>query len=92
MKTKLLKFLAFLLLLIQFSCIERYWPNLDGAYQDALVIDGTITDKPGPYTVKLSRSSSVEFPKWLAYTGCNVSIICDDGNVENLTESEPGVY
>ena len=84
--------LIFILAVLLNSCIEKYWPDLDGAYQDALVVDGTITDKPGPYTVKLSRSSSVESPKWLAYTGCNVSIICDDGNVENLTESEPGVY
>lgn len=92
MKTKLLNVFAILLLLTTVSCVQKYWPDLGGAYQDALVVDGTITDKPGPYTVKLSRSSSVEFPKWLAYTGCEVSIICVDGNVENLIESEPGVY
>jgi len=92
MKIKLLKIFAFLLLLTQVSCVEKYWPDLGGAYQDALVVDGIITNNPGPYTVKLSRSSSVEAPKLLPYTGCYVSINCDDGSTEQLIETEAGVY
>ena len=92
MKIKLLNIFSVLLLITQVSCVEKYWPDLGGAYQDALVVDGTITNQPGPYTVKLSRSTSVEFPKWQAYTGCAVSILCDDGSSEQFTESEAGVY
>ncbi len=84
--------LALLLLLMQFSCVEKYWPELGGKYDQALVVDGMITDKPGPYTVKLSLSSGVEFPKPKPYTGCAVSIIAGDGTSELLTENEPGVY
>jgi len=92
MKGRLLMVFAVLLFLLPVSCVQRYWPDLGGAYQDALVVDGTITNNPGPYIVKLSRSSSVEFPKLIAYVGCDVSIVCDDGNSENLTEESPGVY
>jgi hypothetical protein len=92
MTIKLLKYFSLLLLLTQFSCVQKYWPDLGGAYEDALVVDGIITNKAGPYTVKLSRSASVGHPKWKAYTGCTVSIICDDGSTEILTEKKPGIY
>ena len=81
-----------LLPLFLFSCVEKYWPDLGGAYQDALVVDGMITNQPGPYTIKLSRSSTVEYPRRLPYTGCEVSIVCEDGTSEQLIEKTPGVY
>ncbi len=84
--------LIFILAVLLSSCVERYWPDLGGAYEDALVVDGIITNNPGPYTVKLSHSSSVETPKYLPYTACSVSINCDDGSTEQLIETDPGVY
>jgi len=92
MKTKLLMVFSAVGLLMQVSCVERYWPDLGGAYQNALVVDGMITDQPGPYTVKLSRSSSVDAHEWLAYPGCEMILICDDGASETLIEQSPGVY
>ena len=43
-------------------------------YEQMLVVDGTITNEPGPYTVKLSLSTPVDESKLKPYTGCIVTI------------------
>ena len=92
MKIKPLIIFAVFLLLMPVSCIQEYWPDLGNKYDKLLVVEGTITNNPGPYTVKLSVSSSVDNPQWIPYTGCTVKIMNEDGDQENLTEQEPGVY
>lgn len=92
MKIKSLTFFAILLLIMPVSCVERYWPELGNKYEKALVVDGTISSNPGPYTIRLSQSSSVEYPKIYPYVGCQVSIIEEGGTTEILSEKEPGVY
>ena len=74
------------------GCVDEYWPDLGVKYDRALVIDGLITDEPGPYTIKLSLSSSVNEPELIALGGCSVSIMDNHGNEEFLTEEEVGVY
>lgn len=73
------------------SCVEKYWPELK-KYENALVVDGTISNNPGPYTVKLSLSSDINDPRFIPYSGSVVSISDDIGNSEILSEEEPGVY
>ncbi|NOX84424.1 MAG: DUF4249 domain-containing protein [Chlorobi bacterium] len=92
MKTKLLLILVVFLFLLPVSCIQQYWPDLGDKYDKLLVVDGTITNNPGPYTIKLSSSSSLDNPGWISYPGCVVTIICEDGTTESLTEQDPGVY
>jgi hypothetical protein len=61
---------------------------------NVLVVDGLITDGPGPYQVKLFRSSgpTENLSTPLMETHASVRII-DDGNVvTQLYESTPGVY
>lgn len=75
-----------------FSCIERYWPDIENKYLELIVIDGMINNDPGPYTIKLSQSSSVNDPTYLPLTNYRVEIVDDQGNSETLFETEEGVY
>lgn len=74
------------------ACVEEYWPELDKKYENMLVIDGMITNKPGPYIINLSLSTTVNDPARIPLANCEVMIIDDKGNSETLHESEPGVY
>jgi len=59
-----------------------------------LVVDGFITDKPGPYQVKLFYSSPVDNTtlRPLVESGASVWIIDDQNVSEVLAEVLPGVY
>lgn len=74
------------------SCVQEYWPDLNTNNEQLLIVDGKISNFPGPYIVKLSSSSAlnnlIENPVKMA----NVSIIDLEGNQENLTETSPGTY
>ncbi len=74
------------------SCIEEYWPELEGSYEDLLVVDGKITNEAGPYTIHLSKSSSLLNDAYNPLTGAIVIISDDEGNSETLFESSPGNY
>lgn len=74
------------------SCVEEYWPDLGTKYENAIVIDGMITNEPGPYFVKLSQSNKVENSVFLPLSGHLVSISDDHGTSEYLQEISPGVY
>lgn len=57
-----------------------------------MVVDGSITNKPGPYKISLSVTSAVRSPENIPFTGCTVIIHEDSGSSEVLTELEPGSY
>ncbi|MGZ4054884.1 MAG: DUF4249 domain-containing protein [Bacteroidia bacterium] len=58
-----------------------------------LVVEGSVTDQPGPYLIKLSKSVNFSddnvFP---AFTGAAVTVSDNAGNSETLTETSPGNY
>lgn len=81
-----------LLLLVLTACVEEYWPDLDNKYQRLLVVEGNITNDPGPYTLQLSMSTSVDNPTFQTLSGYEAIISDNLGNSENLTEVEPGTY
>ena len=86
--------LCFGLVLIS-SCIDRIEIKVPDSYSSQLVVDGVITDEPGPYTVRLTSSTKVE--SFLLFhrdftTGATVTIYDNGGNSELLTEISPGVY
>jgi hypothetical protein len=56
------------------------------------VVDGLISNNPGPYTIKISRTSSTDRPEFLYETGAMVRISDDSGNSEVLYENTAGVY
>lgn len=73
------------------SCEESFFPEIDQA-DNLLVIDGKITDAPGPYTIRLNISSDVYQFNYPPLTGASLTITDDLGESEVLTEEEPGVY
>lgn len=74
------------------TCEERFEPEIDQGYQNQLVVEGTLSNMPGPYVVKLSLSSSPESPAYIPLTGYQVVILDDAGNAEQLNETEAGIY
>jgi hypothetical protein len=74
------------------SCEDRYWPDLGDKYQNLVVVEGMVTNDPGPYTIRLSTSTAVEDPVFEPLVGYEVTINDDIGNSEFLTEVEPGYY
>jgi Domain of unknown function (DUF4249) len=84
--------LTVMILLI--GCVDP--ANIDiPAFQYQLVVDGYITTDPGPYEVKLYRSrplESADLDRLIPERFAKVWIIDDQGNSEQLTEVEEGVY
>ena len=89
--TRTINIVMALAMVILGSCREAYWPELKG-YENLLVVDGLITDQPGPYEVRLSYSTSVQNPFLVPFKGAIVTIIDSEGLSETLTETEDGVY
>ncbi|MES2731280.1 MAG: DUF4249 domain-containing protein [Bacteroidota bacterium] len=64
--------------------------------QKRLVVNGTITDSPGPYTISLSHTTTYSFKDSSDFisgvTGAKVWMEDNLGNTENLPEWQPGLY
>lgn len=87
------KFLGFLLLTtLMFSCVEKFWPELNTNDTKVLVVDGGITNMPGPYNIKLSYTSSIDSIAHFPATNFTVNISDDLGNSETLQEINEGEY
>jgi len=85
------KLAAVALFFIVSSCVQEYTPKLTTSEQQ-LVVDGKISNFPGPYTVKLSSSSDLNDLTETPVTSATVVIVDLDGNQETLTETSPGIY
>ncbi len=77
------------------SCIDRINIVIPDSYASQLVVDGVITDEPGPYTIRLSKATRIE--KFLLLnteveSNARITIIDNAGISEILTEIEPGTY
>lgn len=85
-----------LVVMVSASCIDPINLNVSGR-GGTLVVDGWITDQPGPYTVRLTRSIPYDNEKPLKVypvleVNAKLSIVDDAGNSEVLTEVSQGVY
>ncbi|MCF8364856.1 MAG: DUF4249 domain-containing protein [Bacteroidales bacterium] len=81
-----------LLLITFFSCEEEFEPKIDSSSESLIVVDGMISNLPGPYTIKLSLSSKIESPEYTPLNGFMVMIEDDLGNSEYCWESHAGNY
>ncbi len=79
------------ILLLIHSCVDPFRPDLEES-ENVLVVDGLISNMPGPYTVKLNFSSDVYEPIEKAISGAKVTIIEEGGEEEILTEVGSGIY
>ncbi|MFM9840595.1 MAG: DUF4249 domain-containing protein [Cyclobacteriaceae bacterium] len=84
--------LFIIILLISDSCVDRIdFISSNAASQ--LVVEGQITDEPGPYTVKLSRTRKIlDFSEGKPVSASKVVISDNVGNSEILTEIYPGAF
>jgi hypothetical protein len=73
------------------GCVEEFQPELD-EFDNILVVDGSITNLEGPYTVKLSISSGLDIISPEPVSGALVTIFENNGPSETLKETEPGTY
>jgi Domain of unknown function (DUF4249) len=88
------RFGIFLLLLASGSCIDRIEIAIPDGNVSQLVVDGVITDEPGPYTIKLSFSSRIDgfLQRSRPFTAKRVIIFDNAGNTEELGPIDAGVY
>lgn len=78
--------------LISISCEKVVDIDLNSSSPN-IVIEGSISDQPGPYFVKLSKTVNYDetnvFPP---ITGANIVVSDELGNSETLLETQPGMY
>ncbi|MBS1680215.1 MAG: DUF4249 domain-containing protein [Bacteroidetes bacterium] len=84
---------VFILLLFLGSCVSPYDIN-SSEYRETIVIQGMITDQPGPYLVQVSNAIPINLQtqETGAISGATVVIEDDQGNSERLVEKTPGNY
>ncbi|MBN2519128.1 MAG: DUF4249 domain-containing protein [Bacteroidales bacterium] len=87
---KILYFL--ILLIITISCQTPYYPEDLDDNEKILVVEGFLTNKPGPYHVSLSWAAPFETGEISFVQNATVIISDDKGNREVLTESGYGDY
>jgi hypothetical protein len=86
--------LSVLLILLGAGCVDRLDIDIGGSSYYPVVIDGHISDQPGPYVIRVSKAFDIE-SKLSLKTDINVKnmIITDNhGTSEKLTKIRPGVY
>ncbi|WMJ74565.1 DUF4249 domain-containing protein [Cytophagaceae bacterium ABcell3] len=82
----ILTFLAF------FSCEKVVDMDLNEE-SPRVVIEGQVTNKPGPYTIRITQSGSyMGGDKFEKIVGANVKVYDNAGQSESLVEEEPGLY
>ncbi|MCF8367764.1 MAG: DUF4249 domain-containing protein [Bacteroidales bacterium] len=84
-------YILLVFIVILSSCIDEFNPQLDQHIQ-SLVVDGKLTNEPGPFTVSLSLSSSPGDAVFIPYEGCSVEVVDNTGNAWTLHEQGNGKY
>ncbi len=87
------RWIKYLLLffLMALSCIDPFWPDLEGE-GDILVVDALVTDRPYEQYVILSLSDSVNDQEFIPVSGALVVVSDDLGQTVLFNESDPGHY
>jgi hypothetical protein len=83
-----------LFFLILGACVDRLTYNIPKSSSYGIVVNGFISDQPGPYTVKISKAFDIE-SKESTKTPVSVKhlILSDnEGDSEELAEVVPGTY
>ncbi len=74
------------------SCTEKFYPEINSDIS-ILVVDGKITNKPGPYEVKLFRTVDLNKTDTLSpERGATIVIYDNNGNSDVFWETLPGIY
>lgn len=85
--------IGLLLPILILGCVERV--KFDAPPADYLtVVEGYISDQPGPYTVTVSKGMDLDIDSLVKepITGLTIKLFDDEGNEENFIEVKPGEY
>ena len=85
---RLLVNISLLSVLLSIGCIEKFDFEFDDSLE-YLVVDGMVTNEPGPYQIRLSYTSTGQ-PRFV--TGATVSIRDNIGRTFMLNEVQEGLY
>lgn len=77
--------------LLWYGCREPFEVDVPSG-SSLLVVSGMITDQPGPYVIKLSRSNKLNSFEFPAESGAMVRLESQSGASEILVEEEDGFY
>ena len=82
-----------LLLLFSAACVEQFKLK-DNQYEKALVVDGSITNQPGPYWLRLKYSTPAneDLDEAEGVTGATITLHDNEGLTEQYTEVGDGKY
>jgi len=93
MRKDLLKYTALVLLAATVTSCQKVIDVDLNSGDPKVVIEGGISDQPGPYHIRLTRTVNFDRPnEFPAISGASVRISDDAGNAEMLTETSPGIY
>lgn len=92
-KKSIFRIFVILLLLLTSSCYEDIIDIDLSDYSDTIVIEGIISNRPGPHSVRISKARYI-FDEWESpiVSNAHVTISDDQGNIDMLEEVEPGLY
>ncbi|MFM9839358.1 MAG: DUF4249 family protein [Cyclobacteriaceae bacterium] len=87
------KSLWFLVFAAMSACVQRVDFNAPAA-QLLTVVEGVISDSPGPYTIKVSKGLSLDESSLVGtpVRDMKIKLYDDLGNTEDFTEDSPGIY
>jgi len=84
-------YLFCIMLIPGLSCRKVYDPSVDGS-QDALVVEGLITDQPTSYQIRLTKAIPYDSSGTAPVKHATVWILDDNGIRYNLSETGSGIY
>lgn len=84
----------FLILLLLDACVDRIVFDVDTPSTFSIVVDGHISDEPGPYVIKISKAFDIESKLSIKtpITVKKLTLSDDEGTSEMLAEVRDGEY
>lgn len=73
------------------ACVDSFSPNIT-KYEEVFVVDGELTNLPGPYVVKLSKSYKLNQKTGEPVKGAQLKILENTGLEVELSEISDGTY
>src|SRR5512133_783519 len=80
------------LIILLTSCTERFEDELPKSDMKTLVVEGEINNRPGPYYVRLTRTSLFNDDTKIYEQKAEIYMIDDLGKRCNYKETNPGIY
>jgi len=82
----------YLLIIFAYSCREPFDYNLPDSAKNPLVVQGVITNGPGPYMIKLSQAVSFASNNQVAVRKAGIYVMDDLNNRYDFKEKNQGLY